>query len=79
MSDVKKRSRFSGKKLPRSKPGIVVLSSAVGCLAPIVLGVVYGLFFLTSWNVWPAFIIIGALLGLFIGLIIGVLIAYFSK
>ena len=79
MSDGEKQKIHSRTRTPDYKIRIVILSGAIGCLAPIVLGVIFGLLFLTSWNIWPAFLIVGAIFGFIIGLLIGVLIAWFSK
>jgi hypothetical protein len=75
-SNENKPFRAHPKKDEGSGAWTVFKSCAIGSLIPLVLGIVYGLLFLTSWNVWPAFIIAGMAVGGIAGLAIGVVIVF---
>jgi hypothetical protein len=57
----------------------LLASGSIGCLGPVILGIGYGLLFLDSWNVWPAFLISFPLIGVPVGLAIGALIIFLKR
>jgi membrane protein YdbS with pleckstrin-like domain len=74
MAHDKEYRRRSRPKVPNPNLIIIALSGFVTASLVVVLGIIYGLVSLDSWNVWPAFIIIGAVIGFVVGGIIGLFI-----
>lgn len=77
-------NKSSNKRKPRpvesnSNELIIVKYGFIGGGIPVILGISYGAIFLESWNVWPAFIIVGGIIGFLLGLMVGLFIYLFNK